>query len=86
MFDTVLIASRFWKQMGWQESHGDMELGQKEQCLMETCAASDAAQQYPDSARQISPCRAHTRQTTSSMAWEEMSGRKKKAGQEPGKC
>lgn len=63
--------------MGWQESHGDMELGQKEQCLMETCAASDAAQQYPDSARQISPCRAHTRQTTSSVVWEEMSGRKK---------
>lgn len=77
MFDTVLIASRLWKQMACQESYGVMELSQKEQCLTETCAASDAAQQHPVSAREISPYRAHIRQTTSSMAWEEMSGRKK---------
>lgn len=61
MFDTVLIASRLWKQMGSQESHGDMELSWKGQCLMETCTASDATQQHPVSAREIS----HMRQPTS---------------------
>lgn len=65
------------KQMGCEESHGDMELSQKEQHLTQTCASSDAAQQHLVSAREVSPCRAHTRQTTSSMLWEQMSGRKK---------
>lgn len=78
MFDTAVIASKLWKQMGCQESHGDMEPSWKEQCLMETYAASDAAQQHPVSAREICPFRAHTRQVTRSTVWEQTSSRQKK--------
>lgn len=73
------------KQMGCEESHGDTELSQKEQHLTQTCASSDAAQQHLVSAREVSPCRAHTRQTTAARFGNRCLVERNR-GQDPGNC
>lgn len=79
IFVPVLITTRLGKWPGSQEGCRDMVLSQKEQCLMENCATSSACPAAPCLCKgdKIAPFRACMGQTTSSMFWGQMSGRKK---------